>query len=83
MRISKRTMLFLLVTGLTFLLTGCQYLQKISQQPMVEVPKKQHINTDARKFEKPIQEGPTVIESTIELSKKYVKQSEELAQLRQ
>ncbi len=88
MKANKKIMLFLILfstsSGLIFLLSGC-----ITFQDPVKIPlspdsaQMQQTGSVEKRFQKPVQQSPTAVESAIELSKKYAKLSEEATVLRQ
>ena len=74
---------FLTLSGLIFLLSSCQIPQgavEIILPP--KSSKSQQSSTVERRFQESAPQGPTVVESAMDLSEKYVKLSEETAVLR-
>lgn len=84
MQVNKKITLFLTQLVLVFLLSSCQ-----SPQAPVEIflPSNplggQHSSSVRKRFQESAQQSPTVVESAMELSKKYAKLSEEMAVLQQ
>ena len=81
MQTDKKNMLFAIAAALTFLLTGCLDSQRIT--PLPGTAKGQKNLSVAKRFQGTTQEGPTAVESAIELSEKYAELSDEAAVLRQ
>jgi len=88
MRANKKIMFFLVPSSmslaLTLLLSGCTTLQDPVE---VRLPfgstQTQQSSSVEKRFQKSTTQGPTVVESAMQLSKKYAKLSEEAAVLRQ
>jgi len=84
MQADKKIMFFLIPSLLIFLLSGCQVPEgpvKIIFPP--DTAKGQSSSSVAKRFQESAPQGPTVVESAIELSGKYAKLSEEAAVLQQ
>ncbi len=90
MQTNQKIMLLLISSLLIFMPSGCTVTKeqgKLSVQPgSIKQPQQ---NTKplpsasiARRFQEPTAQGPTAVESAIELSKEYAKLSEEAAVLR-
>ncbi len=84
MQANKKIMLFLIVSVLIFLLAGCPVLQ----EPVEVILKPdstegQQSSSLSKRFQESTTQGPSVVESAIELSEKYARLSEEMAVLRQ
>lgn len=81
MRNSGRMVLFLIFSSI-FLLAGCMEMAQTPDSAMQAPQNGQTSNTASRRFQDTVVEGPTPVESAIELSKKYAAVSEELSQLK-
>lgn len=90
MQTNQKIMLSLISSLLIFLLSGCTLTKepgKLSVQPgSVKQPQQNTrplpSGSIAKRFQEPTAQGPTAVESAIELSKEYAKLSEEAAVLR-
>lgn len=85
MQANKKIMLFLIVMVLIFLSAGCpspQELAEVIVKPAPAQTPSPPLNM-SRRFAESTPKGQTVVESAIELSKKYAKLSEEMAAQRQ
>ena len=83
MQANKKITVLLVPSLLIFLLSGCPLFQNPAGtilQP--NSPKVQQNDTISKRFLESTAQGPTVVESAIELSEKYAKLSEEAAVLR-
>ncbi len=85
MQINRKITVFLILTALVLLLAGCP----LTQQPVEIVLKSDSIapprssTESTRKFQHSSSGNPSIVESAMELSGKYVKLSEDIAVLRQ
>ena len=83
---SNKTIILLLISLMfIFLQSGCSPGQKpveVIIQPPISIERQQS-DSVAKRFPESATQGPTVVESAIELSKKHAKLSEEAAVLRQ
>jgi predicted RNase H-like nuclease (RuvC/YqgF family) len=83
---SNKTIILLLISLMfIFLQSGCSPGQKpveVVIQPPISIERQQS-DSVAKRFPESAAQGPTVVESAIELSKKHAKLSEEAAVLRQ
>jgi chromosome segregation ATPase len=91
MQAKQKIMLSLIPTLLIFLLSGCSITKEPGTYTVLPISHKQpQQNTTqppsgsvAKRFQDPVSENPTAVESAIELSQKYAKLSEETATLDQ
>ncbi|MHC4543990.1 MAG: hypothetical protein ACYSYL_05600 [Planctomycetota bacterium] len=91
MQAKQKIMLSLIPTLLIFLLSGCSITKEPGTYTVLPISHKQpQQNTTqppsgsvAKRFQDPVSENPTAVESAIELSQKYAKLSEETAILDQ
>jgi len=91
MQRNQKTILLLILLLSIFLLSGCTLTKepgKLSVQPGSIRPPQQNVkqlpsDSVAKRFQESAPQGPTVVESAMELSDKYAKLSEEAAVLRQ
>jgi len=84
MQANKKIMLFLAQLLLIFVLSGCQIPQAPVEIILPFSPAGgQRSGSVAKRFQESAPQGPTVVESAMELSKKYAKLSEEASALRQ
>jgi len=91
MQSNQKTILLLILLVSIFLLSGCTLTKepgKISVQPGSIQPLQQNVkqlssDSVAKRFQESAPQGPTVVESAMELSDKYAKLSEEASVLRQ
>jgi chromosome segregation ATPase len=91
MQAKQKIMLSLIPTLLIFLLPGCSITKEPGTFTVLPISHKQpQQNTTqpptgsvAKRFQDPVSENPTAVESAIELSQKYAKLSEEAAGLNQ
>jgi chromosome segregation ATPase len=86
MRVYKKNMLLVIQLLLVFLLFGCQMPKRpveitFPSIGLVEEQRPQRTGIEKR-FERPIGQGQTAVESAIGLSKKYAELSDEAAELR-
>jgi len=84
MRIKKRTTLLLILLLSASLISGCAVPQEQAQ--VTTLPSStggQQSGSIAKRFQEPVSQGRTAVESAIELSEKYAKLSDEAAVLRQ
>ena len=80
MQVSKKIMFFLVPLFLIFLLLGCPAPQKPAEVVMLPGPVQAQQNSSvAKRFQELAPQGPTAIESAIQLSEKYAKLSAEMA----
>lgn len=90
MKSNKKIMLSLISLLLSIIISGCTVTKepgKFSVQPgsvkqPQQDPKPLPSGSVARRFQEPATQGPTAVESAINLSKEYAKLSEEVAVLR-
>jgi chromosome segregation ATPase len=90
MKTNQKIMLSLISSLIIFLLSGCTLTKepgKLSVQPgSIKQPQQNTTplssGSIAKRFQEPTAQGPTAVESAIELSKEYAKLSEEAAVLR-
>lgn len=90
MQTNQKIMMSLISSLLIFLLSGCTVTKepgKLSVQPgSIKQPQKNTkplpSSSIARRFQEPTAQGPTAVESAINLSKEYAKLSDEAAVLR-
>lgn len=90
MQTNQKIMLSLISSLLMFLVSGCTVTKepgKLSVQPgSIKQPQQKtetlSSSSVARRFQDPTTQGPTAVESAINLSKEYAKLSEEVAVLR-
>jgi len=86
MQVRKKIILFLLPSVLIFLPSGCRLPQKsvgVILLPDSAEGQGQPSNSVAKRFQESTTQGPTMVESAMDLSKKYARLSEEVATLRQ
>lgn len=88
MKANEKIMFFLIPfsmsLGLTFSLSGCTTLQDpVKALLPSSSPKMQQSSSAEKRFQGTTTQGPTVVESAMELSKKYAKLSEDAAILKQ
>ncbi len=84
MQVRKKIILFLLPSVLIFLLSGCQLPQKpIGVILLPDSAEGQPSDSVAKRFQESATQGPTMVESAMDLSKKYARLSEEVAALQQ
>lgn len=91
MQAKQKIMLSLIPTTLIFLLSGCSITKEPGTFTILPISHKQpQQNTTqppsgsvAKRFQDPVSENPTAVESAIELSQKYAKLSEEATALNQ
>jgi chromosome segregation ATPase len=91
MQAKQKIMLSLIPTLLIFLLSGCSITKEPGTYTVLPISHKQpQQNTTqppsgsvAKRFQDPVSENPTAVESAIELSQKYAKLSEEATALNQ
>lgn len=86
MQVRKKIILFLLPSVLIFLPSGCQLPQKsvgVILLPDSAEGQGQPSDSVAKRFQESTTQGPTMVESAMDLSKKYARLSEEVATLRQ
>jgi chromosome segregation ATPase len=84
MQANKRTVFFLILSVLTFLLTGCAALQKgleVVLKPDSTMPHQS--SSMPERFQEAAPEGQTVVESAIELYERCARLSEEKSMLQQ
>ena len=81
MRTNKKIMFSLIVAVLMFLSAGCLNTQQIVPLPGFTQAKAK--DSVAKRFKESTQQGPTVVESAIELSEKYARVYEQMITLRQ
>jgi chromosome segregation ATPase len=84
MQADKKIMLLLTLLLLILLLSGCQLPQQpveVILPPAPDSVKVQQSDSIAKRFEESNPQGPTAVESAIELSEKYAELSKESAQL--
>jgi len=83
MRIAKKNVALLVALMPMFLLSSCsadrEQAKTVTQPSPLE---RQNNEAIGRRFQEPSAQGPTAVESAIELSEKYAKLSEEAASLR-
>ncbi len=83
MQIARKNIAFLLPLMPMLLLLSCsadrEQAKTVTQPGHVEMQSNQAV---ARRFQEPTPQGPTAVESAIELSEKYAKLSDEAASLR-
>jgi len=84
MQIAEKNIALLVSLMPMFLLSSCsgdrEQAKTVTQPGPIE---RQHNEAIARRFQEPAPQGPTAVESAIELSEKYAKLSDEAASLRQ
>ena len=84
MQVNKRTMFFLIPSLLVFLLSGCLLPQKSAEVvSLSDFTERRSSNSVAKRFQESAPQGPTAVESAIELAKKHAELSEEMVVLRQ
>jgi chromosome segregation ATPase len=84
MQTNKKIMFFLMPAILLFPLSGCLPSQEAGQAAALpDLSQPDRSDSVAKRFEESASQGPTTIQSAIELSGKYTKLSEETAKLRQ
>jgi len=84
MQADKKIMLLLIPLLLMLLLSGCQLPQQpveVILPPATDSNKVQQSDSVARRFKESTPQGPTAVESAIELSQKYAELSKESAEL--
>ena len=74
---------FVVLSLLIFLLAGCYSVEPIEIVTESDFAEQQLGSSVAKRFQQSAFEGPTAVESAIELSKKYARLSEEVTGLRQ
>jgi len=80
---SQKIIPFIVLSLLIFLSAGCYSARPIEIITESDFAEQQWDNTVAKRFQQSAFEGPTAVESAIELSKKYTQLSEEVTGLRQ
>ncbi|HEW79455.1 MAG TPA: hypothetical protein ENH34_05795 [Phycisphaerales bacterium] len=84
MQVNKRTMFFLIPSLLVFLLSGCPLPQRSAEVVSLSDFTEGHSSSSvAKRFQESAPQGPTAVESAIELAKKHAELSEEMVVLRQ
>lgn len=80
MQVSKKIMFFLVPSLLIFSLLGCPAPQKPAEVVLLPNPiEAQQSGSVAKRFQESTPQGPTAVESAIQLSEKYAKLSAEMA----
>ena len=83
MQVMKKTTSIMITSLPIFLLFGCSSApRQVDVIPLANSTNRQQSNYIARRFEEPVQQGRTAVESAIELSQKYAMLSEEAVALR-
>ncbi len=81
---AKKTILYLTLSVLIFLLAGCSALEEPIEVILEPRPVEQPYNAPApNRFQQTSQKGPTAVEGAIELAKEHAKLTEEMAAMRQ
>ncbi len=81
---AKKTILYLTLSALIFLLAGCSALEEPIEVTLEPRPVEQPYNAPApNRFQQTSLKGPTAVERAIELARKYVRLTGEMAAMRQ
>ncbi len=84
MQVNKKIMFFWVPPLLVFLLSGCTLPQRPAEVIALPDSAEEHQSSSvAKRFQESARQGPTAVESAIELAKKYAKLSEEMVVLQQ
>ena len=83
MQVMKKTISIMITSLPIFLLFGCSSMPtQVDVMPSANSTNRQQNNYIAKRFQEPVQQGRTAVESAIELSQKYAILSEEAVALR-
>ena len=83
MQVIKKTTSIIIMLLSMFVLFGCSSMPRQADvMPLPSSTDRQQSNYIARRFQEPLPQGQTAVESAIELSQKYARLSEEAATLR-
>ncbi|MHC4616184.1 MAG: DUF3450 family protein [Planctomycetota bacterium] len=83
MMASKKNITLLIQPVLVFLLSSCTFLEApLGVSPLPEPEQAPQSSASENRFKESSSEGPTAVESAIELSQRYAKLSEEASRLR-
>jgi len=84
MQIRKKIISLVLLLVPTFMLYGCSPNQRPAEMSVESFPVERQSNQSiARRFQEPVAEGETVVESAMKLSEEYAKLNKEATVLRQ
>ncbi len=84
MQVNKKIMFFLVPSLLVFLLSGCPLPQRSAEViALSDFTEGHQSGSVAKRFQESARQGPTAVESAIELAKKHAKLSEEMVVLQQ